>query len=165
MSCSGSRPQREIDYVRTWMNPKIQNPSVVPSRRSYHSPSHRIFHSQILRPCLSQSTSKSSESLYPLDDPSVRLCSDQLSPRVSLDPANPKLTDEQRKDLLANIQLLRDTIVLFTASAAARGVSGHTGGAYDTIPEVTLLLSLFENSDKYVKIFFDEAGAISPRWP
>ena len=59
-----------------------------------------------------------------------------------------------------NIQLLRDAIVLFTASAAARGVSGHTGGAYDTVPEVTLLLSLFENSDKYVKIFFDEAGAI-----
>jgi hypothetical protein len=85
-----------------------------------------------------------------------------LSPRVSLDPANPKLTDEQRKDLLFNIQLLRDVVVLFTASAAARGVSGHTGGAYDTIPEVTLLLSLFENSDKYVKIFFDEAGTTSP---
>ena len=102
--------------------------------------------------------------MWPLGDPSVRLCSDQLSPRVSLDPANPKLTDEQRKDLLFNIQLLRDVIVLFTASAAARGVSGHTGGAYDTIPEVTLLLSLFEGSDKYVKIFFDEAGAISSRW-
>lgn len=88
------------------------------------------------------------------------MCPDELSPRVSLDPANPQLTDEQRKDLLFNIQLLRDVIVLFTASAAARGVSGHTGGAYDTVPEVTLLLSLFENSDKYVKIFFDEAGAI-----
>lgn len=88
------------------------------------------------------------------------MCPDKLSPRVSLDPANPQLTDEQRKDLLFNIQLLRDAIVLFTASAAARGVSGHTGGAYDTVPEVTLLLSLFENSDKYVKIFFDEAGAI-----
>ena len=85
-----------------------------------------------------------------------------LSSRVSLDPKNPQLTDEQRKDLLFNIQLLRDVVVLFTASAAARGVSGHTGGAYDTIPEVTILLSLFEGSDKYVKIFFDEAGAISP---
>jgi len=71
------------------------------------------------------------------------------------------LTDGQRKDLLFNIQLLRDAIVLFTASAAARGVSGHTGGAYDTVPEVTLMLSLFESSDKYVKIFFDEAGTIS----
>ncbi|KAF9647892.1 thiamine diphosphate-binding protein [Thelephora ganbajun] len=78
--------------------------------------------------------------------------------KISLDPTNPQLTNEQRKDLLFNIQLLRDVVVLFTASAAARGVSGHTGGAYDTIPEVTLLLSLFESSDKYVKIFFDEAG-------
>jgi len=93
----------------------------------------------------------------------ARLGPNQLSHRVSLDPASPKLTDEQRKDLLFNIQLLRDAIVLFTASASARGVSGHTGGAYDTVPEVTLLLSLFESSDKYVKIFFDEAGAISLR--
>jgi len=101
----------------------------------------------------------------PLEDPSLRFCPNQSSPRVSLDPANPQLTEEQRKDLLFNIQLLRDAIVLFTASASARGVSGHTGGAYDTVPEVTLLLSLFENSDKYVKIFFDEAGAIPPRSP
>ena len=98
--------------------------------------------------------------MCPLEYPGIGMCPDQLSPRVSLDPKNPKLTDEQRKDLLFNIQLLRDVIVLFTASAAARGVSGHTGGAYDTIPEVTLLLSLFENSDKYIKIIFDEAGTI-----
>jgi transketolase len=37
-------------------------------------------------------------------------------------------------------------------------VSGHTGGPYDTVPEVVLLLSLFENSDKYLDIVFDEAG-------
>lgn len=75
----------------------------------------------------------------------------------------------------ANIQLLRDAIVLFTATGAARGVSGHTGtsiwfrslpnnlihragGAYDTVPEVCILLALFEHSDEFVPIVFDEAG-------
>ena len=47
--------------------------------------------------------------------------------RVKLDPSNKTLTDSQRSGLLANIQLLRDAIVLFTATGAARGVSGHTG--------------------------------------
>ncbi|KAH8100771.1 transketolase [Cristinia sonorae] len=77
---------------------------------------------------------------------------------LKLDPTNPKLTEEQKAALQSNIQLLRDTIVLFTATGAARGVSGHTGGAYDTVPEVNILLSLFESSDKYVPILFDEAG-------
>ena len=47
---------------------------------------------------------------------------------LSLDPANPILTDEQRQTLKANIQLCRDTIIFFTATGAARGVGGHTGG-------------------------------------
>lgn len=47
--------------------------------------------------------------------------------RLKLDPSRPTLTDEERSVLLANIQLLRDAIVLFTATGAARGVSGHTG--------------------------------------
>ncbi|KAG7090027.1 hypothetical protein E1B28_011648 [Marasmius oreades] len=79
--------------------------------------------------------------------------------KIKLDATNPKLTDEQRNALKANIQLLRDVIVFFTATGAARGVSGHTGGAYDTVPEVCLLLSLIEgNPEKYVNILFDEAG-------
>lgn len=32
------------------------------------------------------------------------------------------------------------------------------GGAYDTVPEVCILLALFENSNDYVPIIFDEAG-------
>jgi len=32
------------------------------------------------------------------------------------------------------------------------------GGAYDTVPEVCILLALFENSEKYLPIIFDEAG-------
>ena len=53
---------------------------------------------------------------------------------LKLDPTNSTLTNEQREILKANIQLCRDTIVFFTAVAAAKGVGGHTGGAYDTVP-------------------------------
>ena len=78
---------------------------------------------------------------------------------LALDPANSSLTDEQRSSLRANIQLCRDAIVFFTATGAARGVGGHTGGPYDTVPEVVILDALFRGApDKFVPIFFDEAG-------
>ncbi|WP_138506901.1 transketolase C-terminal domain-containing protein [Nostoc sp. PA-18-2419] len=78
---------------------------------------------------------------------------------LALNPANPTLTDEQREILKANIQLCRDAIVLFTATGAARGVGGHTGGPYDTVPEVMILDAFFRGAaDKFVPIFFDEAG-------
>ncbi|KAH6909286.1 transketolase [Coprinopsis sp. MPI-PUGE-AT-0042] len=79
--------------------------------------------------------------------------------KIKLDPSKAQLSDEERTALKENIQLFRDIIVYFTASGAARGVSGHTGGAYDTVPEVCILLALFEHSEKdYVPIIFDEAG-------
>ncbi|KAB8332987.1 transketolase [Scytonema tolypothrichoides VB-61278] len=79
--------------------------------------------------------------------------------QIALNPVNPTLTNEQRETLKANIQLCRDAIVFFTATGAARGVGGHTGGAYDTVPEVVILDALFRGApDKFVPIFFDEAG-------
>ncbi|WP_416669250.1 transketolase C-terminal domain-containing protein [Egbenema bharatensis] len=79
--------------------------------------------------------------------------------KITLDPSNPTLTDQQRADLKANIQLCRDAIVFFTATGAARGVGGHTGGPFDTVPEVMILDALFRgNPDQFVPIFFDEAG-------
>jgi hypothetical protein len=51
----------------------------------------------------------------------------KLSTRLSLDPSKKTLSDEEKSTLKANIQLLRDAIVLFTATGAARGVGGHTG--------------------------------------
>ncbi|MBW4466149.1 MAG: transketolase [Pegethrix bostrychoides GSE-TBD4-15B] len=78
---------------------------------------------------------------------------------VKLDPSVSKLTDEQRSSLKANIQLCRDAIVFFTATGAASGVGGHTGGPYDTVPEVMILDALFHSQpDQFVPIFFDEAG-------
>jgi len=78
---------------------------------------------------------------------------------ICLDPANPVLTPEQETALRANIQLCRDAIVFFTATGAARGVGGHTGGPYDTVPEVMILDAFFRGAtDQFVPIFFDEAG-------
>lgn len=78
---------------------------------------------------------------------------------LALDPSNPTLTDEQREALQSNIDLCRDAIVFFTATGAARGVGGHTGGPYDTVPEVMILDAFFRGApDKFVPIFFDEAG-------
>ena len=79
--------------------------------------------------------------------------------QLTLDPTHSTLTDEQRESLKANIQLCRDAIVFFTATGAARGVGGHTGGPYDTVPEVMTLDALFRGKpDQFVPIFFDEAG-------
>lgn len=78
---------------------------------------------------------------------------------LELNPNNPTLTNSQRSTLAANIQLCRDAIVFFTATGAARGVGGHTGGPYDTVPEVVILDAFFRGApDKFVPIFFDEAG-------
>lgn len=78
---------------------------------------------------------------------------------VTLDPSVPTLTDEQREALKFNIQLCRDAIIFFTATGAARGVGGHTGGPYDTVPEVMILDALFRSQpSQFVPIFFDEAG-------
>lgn len=50
---------------------------------------------------------------------------------LKLDPTNPKLTQNQLDTLRHNVQLMRDAIVLFTSTGAARGVSGHTGMLFD----------------------------------
>ena len=79
--------------------------------------------------------------------------------RISLDPSVSTLSAEQKTALEANIQLCRDAIIFFTSTGAARGVGGHSGGPYDTVPEVMIMDALFRgSSEKFVPIFFDEAG-------
>ena len=80
-----------------------------------------------------------------------------------LDPATPTLTDEQRAILKTNIQLCRDVIVFFTAVADAKGLGGHTGGPYDTVPEVMIGYSFMQHDyhggkPAFMHAFFDEAG-------
>lgn len=80
--------------------------------------------------------------------------------RLPLDPEQTELTDEQRDALRHNIQLCRDAIVFFTAIGDAKGLGGHTGGPYDTVPEVMIAYSFMQGpaKDSIVPIFFDEAG-------
>ncbi len=77
---------------------------------------------------------------------------------LRLDPAATALTDAQKATLKQNIQLCRDTIVFFTALAGAKGLSGHTGGAYDTVPELMIVRAFIANGAPIVPIFYDEAG-------
>ncbi|GAC1307639.1 MAG: transketolase C-terminal domain-containing protein [Steroidobacteraceae bacterium] len=77
---------------------------------------------------------------------------------LQLDPAVTSLTDAQRSALRNNIQLCRDAIVFFTAYAGAKGLSGHTGGAYDTVPEVMIIRGFIANGVPIVPVFYDEAG-------
>ncbi|MFN4242456.1 MAG: transketolase [Tepidisphaerales bacterium] len=77
---------------------------------------------------------------------------------LSLSPARPTLTDAERATLRHNIQLCRDAIVFFTALAGAKGLSGHTGGAYDTVPEVMIVRAFIAGGASIVPTFFDEAG-------
>ncbi len=77
---------------------------------------------------------------------------------LSLDLTKPALTDEQKATLKFNIELCRDAIVFFTALAGAKGLSGHTGGAYDTVPEVMIIRGFIAGGAPILPIFFDEAG-------
>lgn len=82
---------------------------------------------------------------------------------VALDPTIPQLTDEQKAQLEKNIKLCRDAIIFFTAIAGAKGLGGHTGGPYDTVPETLIIHGFMEHgrqggSPTVLPIFFDEAG-------
>jgi len=82
---------------------------------------------------------------------------------IALDPSQPTLTAEQQEILAANIQLCRDAIIFFTAIADAKGLGGHTGGPYDTVPEVCIMHGFMKHAaaggaHKVLPIFFDEAG-------
>ena len=77
---------------------------------------------------------------------------------LKLDPRVNTLTDEQRTTLRNNIQVARDAIVFFTVLAGARGLSGHSGGAYDTVPEVMIVRAFIEGGTPIVPVMYDEAG-------
>ncbi len=82
---------------------------------------------------------------------------------VALDPGAGRLSAEQRSALEANIALCRDAIVFFTAVGGAKGVGGHTGGAYDTVPEALIAYGFILHAraggtPDVVPVLFDEAG-------
>jgi len=77
---------------------------------------------------------------------------------VEFDLSQKELTAEQMDKLRANIQLVRDSIVFFTAYANTKGLGGHTGGAYDIIPEIMIVDGFMKKDESLYPVFFDEAG-------
>jgi transketolase len=77
---------------------------------------------------------------------------------LKLDPKRAKLTSEELETLKFNVNLCRDAIVFFTALAGAKGLSGHTGGAYDTVPEMLIVKAFIDGGAPIVPQFYDEAG-------
>ncbi len=82
---------------------------------------------------------------------------------VSLNPNQSTLTGEQKEQIQKNIKLCRDAIIFFTAIADAKGLGGHTGGPYDTVPETVLMHGFMEHAKQggapdVLPVFFDEAG-------
>jgi hypothetical protein len=47
---------------------------------------------------------------------------------------------------------------IVTIAQPVSALSPYPGGAYDTVPELCILLSLFEASAKHYPVVFDEAG-------
>ncbi|KAJ5199325.1 Transketolase C-terminal/Pyruvate-ferredoxin oxidoreductase domain II [Penicillium cf. griseofulvum] len=79
--------------------------------------------------------------------------------QLKLDPKAAQLSPQQKSDLQHNINVFRDAIIAFTATGSARGVAGHTGGPFDTAPEVCILLGFMNgNPNKWVDALYDEAG-------
>jgi transketolase C-terminal domain/subunit/transketolase N-terminal domain/subunit len=72
--------------------------------------------------------------------------------------AQSSLTDAQRNTLKYNIQLVRDSLVFFTALANVKGLGGHTGGAYDIVPEVLIVDGFMKGGSQLHPVYFDEAG-------
>lgn len=69
-----------------------------------------------------------------------------------------QLTADQRTALISNIQIVRDSLVFFTALANVKGLGGHTGGAFDIVPEMLIVDGFMKGSDSIHPVYFDEAG-------
>ncbi|MCK5863441.1 MAG: transketolase [Candidatus Hydrogenedentes bacterium] len=77
---------------------------------------------------------------------------------VSIDPFKEDASSEKLEQLVKNIQIMRDVIIFFTAVAGAKGLGGHTGGAYSVVPEALIADAFMKGSDKIYPVHFDEAG-------
>ncbi len=72
--------------------------------------------------------------------------------------SQPELGEAQRRQLKTNIEIVRDSLVFFTALANCKGLGGHTGGAYDIVPELLIVDGFMKGNKTVHPIFFDEAG-------
>ncbi len=77
---------------------------------------------------------------------------------LALDLDSAELSSEQLEQLTHNVALMRDAIVFFTAISAGRGLAGHTGGAYDMVPEALITEGFIRGGARVYPVLFDEAG-------
>ncbi len=77
---------------------------------------------------------------------------------VAIDPFGGQISADQRVQLLANIQVVRDVIIFFTSVAGAKGLGGHTGGAYSIVPEALIADAFMKGNKKVYPVYFDEGG-------
>ncbi|PID76424.1 MAG: transketolase [Deltaproteobacteria bacterium] len=68
------------------------------------------------------------------------------------------ISEEQLEILDKNIKIVRDSLVFFTALANCKGLGGHTGGAYDIVPELLIVDGFIKGSEQFYPVYFDEAG-------
>lgn len=69
-----------------------------------------------------------------------------------------QLLPDQKEQLVRNIKIVRDSIVFFTAYANVKGLGGHTGGAFDIVPELLIIDGFIKGGKSVYPVFFDEAG-------
>lgn len=77
---------------------------------------------------------------------------------LSFDSSQKSLSDDQKQALKTNIGLVRDSLVFFTALANVKGLGGHTGGAYDIVPEILIVDGFMKGNSQIFPVYFDEAG-------
>src|SRR5690554_2102947 len=77
---------------------------------------------------------------------------------LALDLDSAELSSEQLEQLTHNVALMRDAIVFFTAISAGRALAGHTGGAYDMVPEALITEGFIRGGARVNAVLFDEAG-------
>ncbi len=69
-----------------------------------------------------------------------------------------QMLPDQTEQLGQNIKLVRDSIVFFTAYANVSGLGGHTGGAFDIVPEMLIVDGFMKGNPSLYPVYFDEAG-------
>ncbi len=78
---------------------------------------------------------------------------------VEIDLSDETLSSEQLEQLETNVNLCRDAIIFFTAYANAKGVGGHTGGAYSIVPEMLIADGVIRGPNEDIHpTMYDEAG-------
>ena len=77
---------------------------------------------------------------------------------LKFDLKDEKPDAENFEQLKKNVNLVRDSIIFMTAFSGVKGLGGHTGGAYDIVPEI-LMVDGFINGNEFIyPVLFDAAG-------